>query len=212
MLTKNKFIKIFVLLLLSIFSLSCMEVFSNVGSKRNGDLYSTIKITMSKSILELAGVEGEDINIFDELSMSDSSFEDYITSYDIIDTALETGFIISINIPKNKIKDIDTQEISFFIPIKDGNSYYMSFDSDDFDGLDGDDDEANAYASMLLSSYKYRIIISKSYIKNIDDVVISSGIANTSNEVPINFYDLQDSYLIEIPLVVLIEDSILRIY
>ncbi len=178
----NAIIKIILLISIAMFSTGCIDMLSHTTLDKDGNLKSAIKFTIVKT---------DDDDEFDpeEFGMDDVIGVNYISSYEFINTEFEYGVYAEIFVPKNELYSLDVDDtISSYIPVKFGNSYYMSFISDEMLG-----DEA----SSMLAAFKYQIFISKSYINNIHSAVIKNIY---DDEYRIEFYDLHDTYLIEIPM------------
>ncbi len=190
-LLSNTKIKLFLLILASIASTSCLDMLSYTTVDKSGNVSSSVKVTISKSILAMAAMFDEDSDIdYNEIfDMSTMEEIDYISSYNLINTDFEYGVHLDISIPKKQLDKLDIyDDISSFVPIKKGNSYYMVFQQDD---------NIDEETMMMLSSLKYQVFISKSYIKEIKSVIITN---NEDDEYHLDFYDFKDSYLIEVPM------------
>ncbi len=89
-----------------------------------------------------------------------------------INTELEYGFDVRFKISKKKLPTIlKKNEKVYFIPIKMGNMLNVILPS----GSYAYSSEGNEYAEAFLAGAKYRMIISKTYIKNIKEVSIKTG-------------------------------------
>ncbi len=195
----NITVKLFLLIFTSTFLTGCIDILSYTAIDKNGDLISRVKISTSKALWEMTYAFEEDVDIdyADMFDIEQLKSMNYIDSCKIIDTDIEYGVYLDINIPKKALNSIDiNNEIAAFVPIKRGHSYYMSFN----EGNNLND------ANVIPSSLKYQVFISKSYISEIVRAVIKNS---QGNGYYLDVYDLHDGYLIEIPITFLINGQLI---
>ena len=101
---------------------------------------------------------------------------------------------------RNVVDKIDRINTSF-IPKYNGRNMIIHVDF-----LNGkyDSSSDNAMAAAFLATGKYRLLISKKCVADINKVTVRSK----NDEAEINFSDLYDEYLIEIPLPLIMVSAI----
>lgn len=120
-----------------------------------------------------------------------------------IDTEFEAGFEISFDInPKTA-----SEEEKIFLPKKSGTEYFIPFmlgyDFSDREDLNETDYESEAIAKAIMSTAKFRVMISKDIISSINEAYLD-GIEEDDSFV-ISVFDYGNNFCLEIPVDVLVE-------
>jgi hypothetical protein len=198
------------------FSLSsCIDIFHHITRDSNGVDKNTIKVTISKTIFAMAnGLSDSDDNIDYEKLFEESNDIDieeygkYNATIKTVNDTMDIGYLIDMNIDyrdRNTLNAINRSNTSF-IPRYSGKNITIHIDCL---GDESDSTEDNAMAAAFLSTGKYRLAISKKCIANIGRIAMKTA----EDETDINFLDLYDEYLIEIPMpIIFMSDVDLIIY
>ena len=193
---------------------SCIDVFQHLTKDTNGIDRNTIRVTVSKAILEMAnnfsGSGAVDYEkFFDENDLDDmdiNGYNQFGATIRRINDSMDIGYLVEISLDyKDKdIVNITNQSNVSFIPKYNGKNIVLRLDLENYDSFDN-----NAMAAAFLSTGKYRLAVNKKCISNIRKVTIKAK----SKETEIGFLDLYDEYLIEVPLPVIMTSAVeLRIY
>lgn len=189
--------------LFSTFLIGCFDIVEYVTADNN-NVNININITISKSMVEIINSMSEEkLNYKDLLNENDIKGElPKELKISKIDNSADFGYSIKGSVSKKELSELKVED-SFFIPIKKGNGYVMPVYSGDSSKTDIDDATLS-----LMSAYKFRLFISKSYISNIKNAYVEA-----EGEVyNMNLYDFSDIYLIEMPLyVIVLKDAVLKI-
>ena len=207
--------------LLTIFALcfvlsGCIDIFQHITKDNNGVDKLTVKITVSKAIFEMvSGLSGNDDfdfeNLLNESDMTGgidvNDYDQYGASVTKVNDSVDVGFLIDMNIDysdKNTEKIINRSNHSF-IPNYNGKDIIMHIDR-----LGGDSGSAdsNVMTALFLAAGKYRLAINKKCIADIDKVIVKATKDGESIDIDINFMDLHDEYLIEIPIPILVMSDV----
>ncbi len=197
---KRKILLVFVLLICFCLT-SCLDYVQTI-SYQNGKYHFYYKFTVSKLLMELAD---EDVDDFIENINTEfiSAMPNYF-SVKPVNTELEAGVEIAFDINPS----VATDEQKQLLPKRAGNKYYLPFlianeisDLDDFSSLDSDD---QGIAMAMMSTAKFRIMVSKNIVPSID-IAYFKGIGNENVFIP--SFDYGNSYCLEIPYMVLFETS-----
>lgn len=200
---------LFLLLIVSTLILSgCIDVYQHIKRNSNGNTDLYIQFTLSKPLMAMASSFSDDEDSFDynqwldkDNNLSTFSSNGFpIIEQGKIDTETDFGFFVktSYNLSQNKNIKGDTN----FIPLQSGSKtvFYLNLKS----SSEGDSIKENTQiVNALLSSAKYRLTISKTFLKNISKVYLED------DEIirKISFVDLTDEYLIEIPMIYLLDNN-----
>jgi hypothetical protein len=190
---------------------SCIDILQHITVDKNGIELNTIQFTVSKAIFEFANKMNENQEPIDydkyfsnNSDLSSLEKNKYCSSISKINTVLDYGYTIKMRIDrKNKetMNSIEKEKIGF-IPIKKGKSYIFDFSSMNDSSSKNQEDNGMQYA--LLSTAKYKLLISKKMISDIKKLYLVSG----SNETEYSYVDLDDEYLVEIPIIIMIQGQI----
>ena len=195
---------IFILsIILSFFLTSCIDYVQSVTYK-DGKFRYYCKITLSKALTEIGENNGKNANeTFEELS---EKMEDNlrITIHGKkIDTDLETGMEFNFTVDPNTTNP----EKRKFLPKVRGDKYYIPLlyinndSNDDFMNFDNSDDMAQSITAAILSSAKFRVLVSKKIIPQINSAYFK-GINASDYAIP--FYDYGESFCFEIPATIML--------
>ncbi|AIN94604.1 hypothetical protein H0R90_04085 [Treponema putidum] len=214
----KKFSILVLVVILCLTCTGCIDIVQHITCLPDGSEQNTIKITVSKLIFEMAG----------SLSNEDKNYEEFFNDKEIkelidipklssfsaklskINDPVDIGYLIDMNInynDKNILKKINSQDAIDFIPKYTGEKAIISLTS--FSEKSNENPTKDEAAMALLATGKYRLLISKSCIKNISKVVLK----NDKEELDYTFLDLYDQFLIEIPITILFSERVvLEIY
>jgi len=195
------------------FTLSgCFDIFQYITRDNDGIDKITVRATVSKGFFAMIyGLSGstDDIDydeLFDESDMYTfdiDNYSQYGAVMERINDVSEFGLQLRMNInyrDQNTIDRINSTSQSF-IPRYNDNGITIRIDRI---GNVASSSEENVMTAVFLASGRYRLMISKRCIENIDRAVIKT----IEDEAEINFIDLYDKYLLEIPIPLLIMDDI----
>lgn len=214
----KKFSILVLVVILCLTCTGCIDIVQHITRLPDGSEQNTIKITVSKMIFALAaGVSSSEDKNYEEFfndkeikKLIDSpKFNPFSAKLSKINDPIDLGYLIDMNInynDKNILKKIDSQDAIDFIPKYTGEKAIINLTSfSEKSNESPNKDEAMA----LLATGKYRLLISKSCIKNISKVVLK----NDKEKLDYNFLDLYDQFLIEIPIPILFSERVvLEIY
>ncbi len=214
----KKFSILVLVVILCLTCTGCIDIVQHITRLPDGSEQNTIKITVSKMIFALAaGVSSSEDKNYEEFfndkeikKLIDSpKFNPFSAKISKINDPVDIGYLIDMNInynDKNILKKINSQDAIDFIPKYTGEKAIINLTSfSEKSNENPNKDEAMA----LLATGKYRLLISKSCIKNISKVVLK----NDKEKLDYNFLDLYDQFLIEIPIPILFSERVvLEIY
>lgn len=190
-----KKIKILSILVLPFFFTSCIDYLESL-SYEDGKYHVVVKLTTSKSILELAEYDGEDLfsKITENIANIDSA------NVTMIDADDDIGIMY--------VADVDSKnpgDNKDIIPEISKNKIYIPFLLSDLNdtslqNMQNDADEFSLMMTeMFFSTSKVRILVDKNIVKNIKSVYFAG-----SKNVPITFFDFGKQYYLEIPMTLLL--------
>jgi hypothetical protein len=188
----------------------CIDIFQHITRDENGIERNTIKISVSKTIFEMAnGLSGSSDSLdygklFDESNNVDiTDYNQFNATVKTINDTMDIGYLIDMNIDyrdRNTIDKINRSNASF-IPKYNGKNIVIRVAC--LGGNSGSTED-NALAAAFLAAGKYRLAISKKCISNVDRIILKTN----EGETRINFLDLYDQYLVEIPIPVIFTSDI----
>jgi hypothetical protein len=202
-------IAIRIVCLLSILSLfGCLDIYEHVSKEANGNINVYLKLTVAKSLLSMSnsGSDTANANPFDSITgPNGSEITKEITdvlkgTLTKVDTELETGLAIQLSL-NLKSKDVQSYLQSDDVPLLpkiDDKKIVFSFSNPNTSST-----EDNQMGMALLSSYKFRLTISKSVCSSISKVILSTDELDYKPQI----ISLPDMYLIEVPLSYLMKSS-----
>ncbi len=186
----------------------CIDIYEHIGKERNGNVNVYLKLTVSKALLKMAESESDsESDPFGEIFAEGNEFTNEITNLKgtlaKVDTELETGLAmqLSLNVKAPEIHTALQSGEAPFLPKFGNDRITLSFS-----GMSRNTDsssEDSAMGLVLMSSYKYRLSISKSACSTISRVVYSTDEVDYKPQV----IDLPDMFLIEVPLSYLMKTS-----
>jgi hypothetical protein len=188
----------------------CIDIFQHITKDSNGIDKNTIKVTVSKTIFAMAnGLSGSGESIDYEKLFNESNNID-VKEYNKFDATVETvndtmdiGYLVDMNIDyrdRNTLNTINRSNTSF-IPKYNGKNVTIHIDCLGEDSASTDD---NAMAAAFLATGKYRLAISKKCIASVGRITIKTA----KGETDINFLDLYDEYLVEIPIPIIFMSAV----
>jgi hypothetical protein len=101
-----------------------------------------------------------------------------------------------INYRDRTVVDKINRDNVVFIPRYNGKNISIHLDFKDDDPEDG----SNFMAAAVLAAFNYRLLIDKKCISSINKVIMKTS---EEEEKEIEFFDLHNEYLIEIPITIL---------
>jgi hypothetical protein len=187
----------------------CMDVFQHFTVDAAGTYHNAVKITVSKSIFELAQAFGEteetaDYDSLFEGSLDEGEYAEFGAAVTKINDASDVGLLIEMTldykdratVDRLKNGDID------FIPQYDQKNLVIHIGQSNA-ALDGENEMVGAF----LGAAKYRLVVSKKCI-----IINRAALKVNGKEIFVSFLDLQDEYLIEVPLMTFLNASDLVLY
>ncbi|EMB21984.1 hypothetical protein [Treponema denticola] len=215
----KKFSILVLVVILCLTCTGCIDIVQHITRLPDGSEQNTIKITVSKMIFALAaGVSSSEDKNYEEFfndkeikKLIDSpKFNPFSAKISKINDPVDIGYLIDMNInynDKNILKKINSQDAIDFIQKYTGEKAIINLTS--FSEKSNENPNKDEAAMALLATGKYRLLISKSCIKNISKVVLK----NDKEKLDYNFLDLYDQFLIEIPIPILFSERVvLEIY
>ena len=179
---------------------SCVDYVQSISYK-DGKYHLYYKVTLSKMLFEMSNDEPEDL--FEDFN--DDVIEDLPESldYNTVDTELEYGAEFSIDInPRTK-----NEEERDLLPKISGDTCFIPFllgeDNAVSDSFDAGNSDGEAIAQAVLSSAKCRVLIGKNLIPLIEKAYFE-GWRGINYTIPV--YDYGESYCLEIPFIVIMDD------
>jgi hypothetical protein len=155
---------------------------------------------MSKAIMSMANSNSENQGPidFDQYFKESPMFDNLLnlnigSSLEKVDNTLDYGYLLKVKISKDNKSDI---EENGFFPKRNGKSIVI--DLGDLK-ISTSNDQSNEMGMALLSTAKYRLLLSKKYCNTIKSIQLINNENDESTDC--NYVDLDDEYLIEIPLI-----------
>lgn len=198
----KKFVKFFGLLLIVLMFTSCVDYVQSLSYK-DGKYQVYYKVTLSKVLLALAQQDPDDFlsELYDDDAFNGAPDWAVVKP---VDTDLEVGMEISFQIDPKNVTDEEKQ----FLPKRSNSKYYIPYllgkSESVSESRSSGSSEADGMAQAILSSAKCRVLISKKLIPSIKSAYFT-GIDKSDYEIP--FYDYGESFCIEIPFIVMLENG-----
>jgi hypothetical protein len=208
---KKMIVSIVIFALCLVFS-GCIDIFQHLTKDNNGIEKNTIKVTVSKTIFAMANGlsgSGDDIDyekLFDESDMNTLDMREYNQFEAIIrkvNDTMDVGYLLEMNMnyrDRNVVNRVNRSNISF-IHKYDGKNIIIHISKL---GDNSSSSSDNGMAAAFLATGKYRLSINKKCIANMSKATIKT----TDGETEINFIDLFDEYLVEIPIPIIVMSDI----
>lgn len=181
-----------------IFFTSCIDIFQNITLTPDNNINMTVRFTISKMLYELADSDEPIEDVFAEEIMSADVAETMFgkserrhVSYNTVNNDTDYGAMIKMSYPKEM--EVFHDDIMFprILPHR--------IEIKPFIGDSGEIEE-DPYALMFFSSMKYRLQLSKTLLQNIGRATLEFSDGESYD---LEAIDLDDSYLFEIPLLLL---------
>ncbi len=177
---------------------SCIDIFQNITLDSDNNITMAVRYTVSKAIFELGDSDGPIEDVFADQVISEDLAKEMFgengkkkVSFETVNTESDYGAMIKVSYPKNmKITDEDVG----FPKISPNRIEIKPFIGD------GEQVEDDPYSMMFFSSMKYRLQLSKNVLPHVTSARLQFLNESSHTLYPI---DLEDSYLFEIPLVLL---------
>jgi len=176
----SKIVLVFLLVVMIFILSGCIDALEYISENRK-NINVSFRLAIQKAVFEMmAEMNDEEINddyFKKNFGPDENEFKKQFPKgvdleFKEINTELEYGFDVRFKISKKELPTIlKKNEKVYFIPIKMGNMLNVVLPS----GSYADSSEDNEYAEAFLAGAKYRMIISKTYIKNIKEVSIKTG-------------------------------------
>lgn len=188
---------------------SCIDVVQHITRKSDGTEKNIISITFSKAIFEMAkAMQGDSFSpnyddFFKELGETDSLNSDgFSATRSKIDNEFSAGYLIDMDINykdkaiKEKVlSNIEAEGLPVHVYDKDKIVINLGFLHNN--ATSKNDEMGQAF----LASAKYRLLLSKTCMPKLSKVVLKSR----NGEMNMAYADFYDEYLIEIPILLLVE-------
>ncbi|MGP1594084.1 MAG: hypothetical protein ACTTH8_02415 [Treponema sp.] len=190
---------------------SCIEIVQHITEKQDGTIQNTVRITVSKALIAMAaGMNGvtEPISydaLFDQFNFTENNILDndlIPTSISKVNDPNDIGYLVTMNINyRNKdVQNALAADTPDFIPIYRKNMLRIPIT----ELQESSSELQNEMTELFFSSSKYRLLINKSVMPAISKVLVTTESASSE----VQFTDLYNEYLIEIPIIVLINDEV----
>jgi hypothetical protein len=211
----KKTVQFFIIIFLSLVLSGCIDIFQYITKDENGIHRNTIKVSVSKAVFEMANSFSDSDDkidyekLFDESSSIDKiTYNQFNATIKPINDMMDFGYLFDMSLDyqdKSIVNEINRSNSSF-MPKYNGKNIVIHIDCLSKEPASTDD---NGLSDAFLSTGKYRLIISKKCIANIDRVALKiDGL-----EEDIDFIDLYDEYLIEISMpIIFLSDVDIMIY
>ena len=193
----SKFIKLVMVLSIAIIASSCLEITQHISMNGN-TIRTNTRLTIQKSLFYLADSFNASFSMddFSIDSIVDNISPKYIKNIEQIDTEQEYGASITLEYLTNDVLlQIEKIGNSFLFPVKQGNKLILYIKPTEMDY----DSDTQAMITMIFSSYKYRLYISKTVLANPKKVTLTSY--NTYFDA--NLITYTDFTVLELPLTII---------
>ncbi len=192
--------------MLMIFLAGCFNISQHI-SKDGNKLNVFIKFTISKSIFELSNSMGgnqsndnpcEGIMEFNEQEVINGFPKGIDADYKKVDTELECGYEMTMKLDtaSKDYKKMKKEDAPAFFPLFKNDEIYIVFPKEE------DDDEDQMEAAFM-GTAMYRLTINRNVLDDIHSVTLS----NAEESHDIEFIELPDLFIIEVPLAFWIASS-----
>jgi hypothetical protein len=177
----------------------CVDIYQHLTKDGDGFVLNTIKVTVSKTVFEMAGSFSEESidyeNLFSDGAVDMNTYDQFKATSKKINDTLDVGYLLEMKIDyrDKTITDGISKDAVSFMPQFRGKNIVIHVDC-----LGGGDmsSDNNMMAAAFLATGKYRIALNKKIIAGID----KAAVRTSDGEQPVSFYDLLDEYLVEIPV------------
>ena len=193
----SKFIKLVMVLSIAIIASSCLEITQHISMNGN-TIRTNTRLTIQKPLFYLADSFNASFSMddFSIDSIVDNISPTYIKNIEQIDTEQEYGASITLEYLLGDIlSQMEKLGNSFLLPVKQGNKVIiyikpaqMNYDSD-----------TQAMMTMIFSSYKYRLYISKTVLANPKKVTLT----RYDTYFDANLITYTDFTVLELPLTII---------
>lgn len=175
----------------------CLDITEYVNAD-NDNIKINVNITVSKAMIELINSTDENQIDYKDILDENTLKKDLPKGFKMekIDNITDFGFSMKGFISKQELSKMKNG--IFLVPMKYRSGYIMPLYSDNSDMNEIDD---STFA--LMSSYKFKLFISKDYIPYIKRAFVETG----KDKYNISFYDFDDMYLLDMPLFVMFTDK-----
>ena len=197
-----------VIFLLSLLLSGCFDIYQNITRDSNGFDRNIIKVTLNKTMIDMGNSFGEsgaiDYNdIFKDDDPELNEYKRFGAYVSKINSELDIGYLIemSLNYRDSAVTNAINQSKDSFIHKYNGKNMTIHIDFANKSGSSGDD---GGMATAVMSSGKYRLVVSKKCVANIRRVTLKTN----EGESDVSFFDVVDGYLIEIPIPILFASAI----
>ncbi|MDR3114657.1 MAG: hypothetical protein LBU25_03965 [Treponema sp.] len=186
----------------------CIDVYQHITRGLKEIEHNTLKITISKMILEMSG-ESPDYDAWLEANRGNTDIDTYgalNARIEKVNDDLDLGYVITMNLDYTDTASRDLLDRTDFIPV-----YAEQYTEIHGTALSDDDDrEMNEMALAFLSTGKYRLSMSKTCIGTLKRVRMAGPAEGFAD---IAYIDMGDAYLIEIPILYFFSnDTTIRLY
>jgi hypothetical protein len=178
----------------------CIDIYEHLGGDADGKVAVYLKVTVAKSLLD------DSADPFASLFASgQNELTGVAGTVSKIDTELETGLAVQLSLTKESIASfVQSKEAEgsslwrMLFPTIDNEKIVFSLSNPPGSGA-----YDNQMGLAMLSSYKYRLTVSRSICQSISKVVLSTEDLDYKAQ----FFALPDMFLIEVPLTYLVKPS-----
>lgn len=186
----------------------CIDIVQHITRKNDGTDQNTISITIAKAMVDMAaamdGKSSADYDaLFAEFNTSNmEAYSQFSAKITKINDQVNAGFLIDMNLnykDKNTLHAINTKGVDF-IPKYGKKKMTIYAGSLQQNG----NSSQNEMGQLFLATSKYRLLVSKSCMPSISKVVLETSKKSTE----IGYLDLYDEYLIDVPLMLLLQDKV----
>lgn len=180
----------------------CLDVVQYVSGGGSDEIEVYLRLTLQKSIFELAGSMGGEAQDLDQMfeEQFDLDEEDVVAElppgvaarYERVNTAHEFGFVLSYSAPRSVLGSLPESE-GAFVPRVTQRGMVIPLGPS---GESGDAGDGDQFADAFLGSSKYRLMVSKRLVSRVSQAWIHTG----ADSVSLTVIDLPDIWLIEFPV------------
>jgi len=196
-----------VIIIQSLLLSGCFDIYQHITKDSNGLERNTIKVTLTKALLEMGNSLGgsgsiDYDDIFEGGEIDVNSYNQFGAKLTKINSEFDVGFILdmALNYRDRNTANVINQSKESFIHKYNGKNMVIHVDCTGGRGISND----NEIAAAFFAAAKYRLDINKKCVANIKKVTIKAN----EKETEIDFLDLTDEYLIEIPMSILFLSAI----
>jgi len=176
----------------------CIDVVHHVGKNKRGITEVYWKVSIQKLVFEMAGeMSGDEMDYEDIFGITENDMPDFLPDFvpfefKEINNDFDFGFSLKFSAPEKLVSTLteDNSEPLPFFPYKKDNGYSIILPP-------GEGIEEDEYTMAFLSSSLYELIISKSLLPRVQEVIFKASGEEYYPEIA----ETTDVYIVKIPFI-----------